>query len=356
MPERVTIKDLARLTGASVASVHRALHGAEGVGPELRQRILEAARRSNYRLDEQASLLRRDPFNIVALLPKPVGNERFYYQGLWKGVYRACEDLEKLKANVTCIETDFGVDDMASALEALYDRSEGTGKPIDGLLTICDDAASRRWIERFIRRGTRVALVDRGEPVEDVSCIVSGPVSDIAQVAVEVVDLLRDRQKALPILLVNGSGKRSSYQTYSQAVRDCIIAMDGKCLPELMELNAEEESTAREALADYLKRVPLGGIIAASARSTYWVCDEVEKQIDDPALRPPIVGTDVFAEQQPFFESGTLRATICQSHSTFGTRALQYLVGSLINLDAEGGAQFHEPVSIVMKNNYRFFL
>ena len=32
MGSRVTIKDIARSTGTSVASVHRALHGGSGVG------------------------------------------------------------------------------------------------------------------------------------------------------------------------------------------------------------------------------------------------------------------------------------------------------------------------------------
>ena len=356
MQERVTIKDLARKTGTSVASVHRALHGAEGVGPELRQRILEEARRNNYRLDESASLLRRDPINIVALLPKPQGNERFYYRGLWKGVYDACEDLEKLKANITCIETDYGVDEIGSALETLYDRTGANGAPVDGLITICDDPASRRWIQRFMRRGTKVALVDRGEPIDDVVCSVSGPVADMAQVAMEVVDLLRDKRGQLPILLVNGSKRRASYQVYSGVARDCLRQQGVGHAPELLEINAEEERAARDQLADCLARRPLGGIVAASARATYWVCDEVERRLGNSISRPPVVGTDVFAEQQAFFDSGTLRATIFQSHTSFGPRALQYLFNSLVNLDVESGVRFNEPISIVMKNNFRFFL
>lgn len=356
MQERVTIKDLARKTGTSVATVHRALHGAEGVGPELRQRILEEARRNNYRLDESASLLRRDPLNIVALLPKPSGNERFYYRGLWKGIYGACENFEKLKANITCIESEFGVDEIAFALETLYDKTSINGSLIDGLITMCDDPASRRWIQRFIRRGTKVALVDRGEPIDGVVCSVSGSAEDMAQVAIEVVGLLRDQQGSLPLLLVNGSKRRASYQVYANAARECLCSQDADSAPELLEINAEDERTAREQLSDILQRQSLGGIIAASARATYWVCDEVEKCLNDSTTRPPVVGTDVFAEQQPFFESGTLRATVCQSHTTFGPRALQYLFNSLVNLDFESGVQFHEPISIVMKNNFRFFL
>ena len=105
-----------------------------------------------------------------------------------------------------------------------------------------------------------------------------------------------------------------------------------------------------------MKRQDFGGIITASARATYWVCDELEQRVVDPQMRPPVVGTDVFAEQKPFFDNGTLRATICQSHTTFGPRALQYLFNSLVNIDVENGVQFYGPVSIVMKNNFSYFL
>ena len=71
MQQRVTIKDIARKTGTSVTSVHRALYGRAGISESLRHRILTEVERSNYQVDEAASLLRRKQYHIVVLLPKP---------------------------------------------------------------------------------------------------------------------------------------------------------------------------------------------------------------------------------------------------------------------------------------------
>ena len=139
MGSRVTIKDIARSTGTSVASVHRALHGGSGVGEDLRRRILEEAQRSHYQIDESASLLRRNMIQITVLLPKPEKNERFYYGGLWQGITREAARLQKAKARIRMIGTDYGVDQFSHALEKLYDESAMMNEKIDGLVTICDD-------------------------------------------------------------------------------------------------------------------------------------------------------------------------------------------------------------------------
>ena len=65
MQQRVTIKDIARKTGTSVTSVHRALYGRAGISESLRHRILTEVERSNYQVDEAASLLRRKQYHIV---------------------------------------------------------------------------------------------------------------------------------------------------------------------------------------------------------------------------------------------------------------------------------------------------
>lgn len=354
MHDKVTIKDIARNTGTSVASVHRALHGTGGVSAELRRKILEDAKRNNYQLDEQASLLRRDPINLTVLLPKAVGNERFYYRGLWQGIYRGIEDLKKMKVNVRCVETKFGVNELSSALEHLYDASYCDKEKIDGLVTICDDEQSRSWIQRFMRRGTKVALVDRGIPFANIVCSVAVSVADMALVAMDLMDLYYDRNEANPILLVNGPIARTSYQAYSRIVKDAANRM-GVPIP-ILEINTEGEERTRNQVAQLLRTQPLGGIIAASARSTYWVCDEVEKAVMPSEEPLPVIGTDVFEEQESFFKSGILRAAICQSHYTFGHRPLQYLFNNLIDPSVAQEVQILEPISIVMRHNFKYFI
>ena len=368
MGSRVTIKDIARSTGTSVASVHRALHGGSGVGEDLRRRILEEAERSHYQIDESASLLRRNMIQITVLLPKPEKNERFYYGGLWQGITREAARLQKAKARIRMIGTDYGVDQFSHALEKLYDESAMMNEKIDGLVTICDDEESAAWITRFIRRGTAVALVDRSLPINGITCCAEVSVEDMGKTAMELAGLY-SRGKGTPkdirdgrrkIILINSSRHRSSTKVFSGAARKRLQEEWHADPPSLVEYHETEEARVRANLRSMLQDDPPEAVISASARATFWVCDEIARFYrENPGRireRPPVIGTDLFPEQEEFFEDGTLKAVIYQSHLTSGEHCLSHLFDHLVGLDRSCGTILHQPLCIIMKDNYRSFL
>ena len=48
--KKVTIRDVARAAGVSVATVSRAINGSDAVTPETQQRILEVIRTTGYQI------------------------------------------------------------------------------------------------------------------------------------------------------------------------------------------------------------------------------------------------------------------------------------------------------------------
>lgn len=68
MKNRPTSRDIADAAGVSQATVSRALRGSPLVRPETRQRILEVARKLNYRVDRSAAGLRTGQSRTLALL------------------------------------------------------------------------------------------------------------------------------------------------------------------------------------------------------------------------------------------------------------------------------------------------
>ncbi len=65
---RVTSFDIALKVGVSQPTVSRALRGSKRVSPETRAKILEAAQELNYIVDRNASSLRTQATNVIALV------------------------------------------------------------------------------------------------------------------------------------------------------------------------------------------------------------------------------------------------------------------------------------------------
>lgn len=115
-----TIKDVARLAGVSVATVSRALNGAENVLPDTRQRILDAARELRYAPSGAArSLITRKTDTIGALLPDLHGE---FFSELIRGIDQAAR-ARGLHLLLSSSHDD--ATEAAAALRAMNGRVDG---------------------------------------------------------------------------------------------------------------------------------------------------------------------------------------------------------------------------------------
>jgi len=123
-----TIKDVARVAGVSVATVSRALNGAENVLPDTRQRILDVARELRYSPSGAArSLITRRTDTVGALLPDLHGE---FFSELIRGIDQAAR-ARGLHLLLSSSHDD--ADEAAAALRAMNGR-------VDGLLVMSPHA------------------------------------------------------------------------------------------------------------------------------------------------------------------------------------------------------------------------
>lgn len=115
-----TIKDVARVAGVSVATVSRALNGAENVLPDTRQRILDIARELRYAPSGAArSLITRRTDTVGALLPDLHGE---FFSELIRGIDQAAR-ARGLHLLLSSSHDD--ADEAAAALRAMNGRVDG---------------------------------------------------------------------------------------------------------------------------------------------------------------------------------------------------------------------------------------
>lgn len=344
--DKVTTKDIAARLGVSTATVHRAIYGKPGVGEKLRKKILKEVEAAHYVIDGTASLMRRDEMKMAVLLPPPVDENRFFFRGIWSGIREAEEELKKQKITLEYVENRQGINYMGRALETLYDSTDSS---LQGLVTMCDDDDSSGWVNRFSRRGTQVVLVLNSDEDTEALCSLKASHRDMGALAAHVVNLML-AGKEEQVLCINGSGIVFSCKKYLRGFYENLA--EHLTYSEMLESDINEyEGKLRQVLAEAAPPV----IFCSSARTTYHVC----RIVKDMGLsgKVKIVGTDVFRELIPYFEDGTLLASIYQSGREQGRRALQILSRKLSGVAGEGEqAVVDMPIGVVMKENYRFFV
>jgi LacI family transcriptional regulator len=144
-----TIKDVARVAGVSVATVSRALNGADNVLPGTRQRILDAARELRFTPSGAArSLITRRTDTIGALLPDLYGE---YFSELIRGIDQAAR-ARGLHLLVSSSHGD--ADEAAAALRAMNGR-------VDGLL-VMSPHADADFLQHNLPVGLPAVLINTG--------------------------------------------------------------------------------------------------------------------------------------------------------------------------------------------------
>ncbi len=111
----ITIKDVAAAAGVAVGTASNALSGRPSVAPELKYRVVEAARKLNYRPNAVAANLRRGDSRTVGLCI-PALNNPFFCDLMQRLVVYAEED----NFDVLVLETREDGSDESKKLNALY--------------------------------------------------------------------------------------------------------------------------------------------------------------------------------------------------------------------------------------------
>lgn len=88
MKKKITIKDIARLSGVSKSTVSRVLNNSPGVKEETRKKVLEIVKKYDYAPDIIASGLVKKRINTIGVIVSDITNP--YYSVLVKGIEDIC--------------------------------------------------------------------------------------------------------------------------------------------------------------------------------------------------------------------------------------------------------------------------
>jgi len=254
--ERATSFDIAYRAGVSQSTVSRALRGDPNVNEETRKRIEAIARELHYKVDKNASSLRRQHSNTIAVLffedptPDPSLINPFFLSMLGS-ITRACARR--------------GYDLMISFQKFAQDWNESyedSGKA-DGLILLGygDYLAYLERLEHLVSQGTRFVrwgAVEEGQPGLSIG---SDNVRGGRDAAAHLIGLGRRRIAFLGDCSNHYPEFLQRYHGYAEALRDA-----GLEAPAALQVNAfsTEQSGAAAARELIARGESFDAIVAAS--------------------------------------------------------------------------------------------
>lgn len=163
--KKITIYDLAEITGFSVGTVYRALNGKKRIKEETRKLILETAEKVGYKANPAAQGLHRNQMRIGVVLYCQVYE---YVTAIWRGVETAAVDLEKynveLEVHMLPYTTNRECREKAIELIYRFEQENFDGIALFMSSTKGEAAEISKVIDEIAEKGIPVATIANDIP------------------------------------------------------------------------------------------------------------------------------------------------------------------------------------------------
>ncbi len=282
MQRRPTSFDIAALAGVSQPTVSRALCGSSSVSEATRKRVLEAAEQLNYKVDKNASGLRRQHARTLALLffeeiPDNSEINPFYLSLLGPMVRRCADRGYDLLISFQQLSSDWHVD---------YEDS----RKADGIILLGygDYVQYSPKLEKLVERGTHFVLWGSASKRE-IGATVSSDNEDGGFRA--TCHLLEQGRRQIAFIGTGGEGfpeVQNRWRGYCRALRSAGIEPD-----ERLRLDAApNECDGRAAVSHLLQTgVEFDSIFAGSDVAAIGAMHALQ-QAGRPVPETAVVGFD----------------------------------------------------------------
>ena len=342
--QRRGIHFIAELANVSIGTVDRALHGRDGINEATRQRILQIARQISYtpNLAARALSVSKATARIGVCIPREI---RFFYDQLWTGVLDEARRVGQLGIQfVNRPVHALGEGDTKAFKELAQSGVNGiiltAGNP-EGLKPLIDDAEEN---------GIRVVCVSTDAPESSRSSIVCVEPRLNGHLAGELMGKFVPPGSKVAVVagMLTAEDHRKKTDGFSEAFpRHCA----GGTIVNVIEGHEDEDESFQKTF-DLLGRVPTLAGLYVNTVNCLPVCRALGAR--GLAGKVKLITTDLFAEMSPYFEKGTITASIYQQPYRQGQMAVRLMADNLSSKVPLPPTVYLSP-GVVMSSNLHLF-
>lgn len=344
--KKITIYDLAEITGFSVGTVNRALNGKNRIKEETRQLILETAAKVGYKANPAAQGLHRNPMRIGVILYCPVFE---YVNDINRGICAAAQDLEKYNVEVDIRQIPYTTNrecrQKAMELMRYFQHEKYNGIALFQSSTKADVAEIIRIIDEISDSGIPVATIANDIP-------------ESKRIFYVGVNAFTAGRMAAEMLWLSCPGKDVALLTNSmesEVNRQCIegfydFAGNSRFSGIRLYEHFDEPNLVIQQTERMISDNPeLYGIYMTSASATS-ACQHIRKL---GKKEYKIITTDLLEETPQILYDGTASATIFQDPYRQGKNAVKNLYDYIVSKQAED--TYSIIPSIILSSNVSFY-
>lgn len=335
---------IAELADVSIGTVDRALHGRPGINEATRQRILRIAEQISYtpNLAARALSVSKATARIGVCIPREI---HFFYDQLWSGVLDEARSVAPLGIQFV----NRPVHSLGEADTEAFQELVESG--VNGIvLTAGNPKGLKPLIDGAEEKGIRVVCVSTDAPESRRSSIVCVEPWLNGRLAGELMGKLVPPGSKVAVVagMLSAEDHRQKTAGFSEAFPS---HCPGGQIADVIEGHEDEDESFQKTF-DLLGRVPnLAGLYVNTVN-----CLPVCRALGARGLagKTKLITTDLFAEMSPYFEKGTITASIYQQPHRQGQLAVR-LMADHLSSKALFPPTVHLSPGVVMSSNLHLF-
>jgi LacI family transcriptional regulator len=342
--ERRGIHRIAELADVSIGTVDRALHGRNGIRESTRQRILQIAGQIGYtpNLAARALSVSKTGVRIGVCIPREI---HFFYDQMWSGVLDEARRVAQLGVQFEYRPVRALAEDDTKALKELLKSG------VNGVvLTAGNPNDLTPLINEAEEKGVRVICVSTDAPESQRSSIVCVEPWLNGHLAGELMGKFVPPNSEVAVVagMLTALDHRKKTDGFADAfARHC----PGGEIVSILEGHEDEDESFQKTF-DLLGRVSSLAGLYVNTVNCLPVCRALgARQL---AGKVKLITTDLFPEMAPYFEKGTISASIYQQPYRQGQTAVRMMADHLTS-KAALPPTLHLSPGVVMSSNLQLF-